>query len=98
MKEQYIKGTATKDINSLNEARYPQNKIYRKFYEEGIKRQEEIIKKRITELDALIASKKGQEKKRSEAEKTLKNDELKKLEDLYNKMESEKKRIKKLLK
>jgi hypothetical protein len=99
MKEQYIKGTATKDINSLSEARYPQNKIYRKFYEEGIKRQEEIIKKRIIELDGLIATTtKGAEKKRSEAEKKLKNDELKKLEDLYNKMESEKKRIKKLLK
>ena len=99
MKEQYIKGTATKDIKSLSEARYPQNKIYRKFYEEGIKRQEEIIKKRIIELDAIIAKPPTQaEKKRSDAEKKLKNDELKKLEDLYNKMESEKKRIKKLLK
>ena len=37
MKAGSIKGIATKDINSLIEPRYPQNKIYRDVYIEGLK-------------------------------------------------------------
>ena len=37
MREANIKGIATKDIKSLNEPRYPQNKIYRESYEKGLK-------------------------------------------------------------
>ena len=46
----------------------------------------------------IIDTKKGKKKKRAEAEKITKSDDLKKIEDLYNKMKSEKKRIKDLLK
>jgi hypothetical protein len=103
MRESNIKGIATKDtnsldINSLKEPRYPQNKIYREFYKKGLKNQEDIINKRIKELDDIIANKSGAKKTRAETEKTTKLDELKKIGDLYNKMESEKKRIKELLK
>ena len=98
MKEKYIKGIATKDINSLNEPKYPQNKVYRESYKKGLKNQEETINKRIVELDDIISKEKGNNKKRSEKEKTDKLAELKTIEDLYTKMKSEKKRIKDLLK
>jgi hypothetical protein len=103
MKESNIKGIATKDtnsldINSLKEPRYPQNKIYRKAYTEGLTKQEETIKKRIAELDAIISTTtKPGEKKRSEAEKTTKENDLTRIETLYNKLKQEKK-IKNLLK
>ena len=98
MKAGSIKGIATKDINSLIEPRYPQNKIYRESYKKGLKNQEETINKRIQELDDIIATKSGQKKTRAETEKITKSKDLKKIETLYNKMKSEKKRIKDLLK
>lgn len=99
MKPGSIKGIATKDINSLIEPRYPQNKIYRESYKKGLKNQEETINKRIQELDIIIiATKSARKKTRAETEKITKLNDLKKIEDLYNKMESEKKRIKDLLK
>ena len=98
MKEGSIKGIATRDINSLNEPRYPQNKMYREFYKKGLKNQEDTINKRIKELDDIIAKETGQKQARAETEKITKSNQLKKIGDLYNKMESEKKRIKDLLK
>jgi hypothetical protein len=98
MKAGSIKRIASRDINSLNEPRYPQNKIYRDFFKKGLKNQEETINERIKELDEIIDSKTGSKKTRAENEKTTKLDDLKKIEDLYNKMKSEKKRIKDLLK
>ena len=99
MKDASIKSIATRDINSLNEPRYPQNKIYRESYEKGLKNQEDIINKRIQELDEIIAKGSSSSKKaRAEAEKLTKSNDLTKIGDLYNKMKSEKKRIKKLLK
>jgi hypothetical protein len=98
MKEGSIKSIATRDINSLNEPRYPQNKIYRESYKKGLKNQEETINKRIQELDDIISTKTGTKKTRAETEKLTKSNDLKKIEDLYKKMESEKKRIKDLLK
>ena len=53
---------------------------------------------KIQELDNIINTKTGKPKTRAEAEKILKNDELKKIEELYKKLKEEKKRIKKLLK
>jgi hypothetical protein len=101
MKKGSIKGIATKDtkyINSLIEPRYPQNKIYRESYKKGLKNQEDIINKRIQELDDIIATKSGQRKTRAETEKIAKSNDLKKIEELIVKMKSEKKRIKNLLK
>jgi alpha-N-acetylglucosamine transferase len=98
MRESDIKGLGTKDIKALKEPKYPQNKIYRTAYVEGLGKHEETINKRIQELDVLIASSKGAQKTRAEAEKIVKNDELKKIEALFNKLKEEKKRIKKLLK
>ena len=98
MKDASIKSIATRDINSLIEPRYPQNKIYRDSYKKGLKNQEDIINKRIVELDDIISKEKGNNKKRSEKEKTDKLAELKTIEELYTKMKSEKKRIKDFLK
>ena len=98
MQEKSIKGIATKDINSLIEPRYPQNKIYRESYKKGLKNQEETINKRIQELDDIISTQTGKKKERAETEKITKSNDLKKIEDLSKKMESEKKRIKDLLK
>jgi hypothetical protein len=101
MKKSSIKGLGTKDtkdINSLIEPRYPQNKIYRESYKKGLKNQEETINRRIQELDDIISTKTGSKKTRAETEKLTKSNDLKKIGDLYNKMESEKKRIKNLLK
>ena len=98
MKDASIKSIATRDINSLNEPRYPQNKIYRESYEKGLKNQEDIINKRIQELDEIIDKSSSSKKTRAEAEKLTKSNDLTKIGDLYNKMKSEKKRIKKLLK
>jgi cell pole-organizing protein PopZ len=98
MKEKYIKGIATKDINSLNEPKYPQNKVYRESYKKGLKNQEETINKRIVELDDIIGKETGQKLARAELEKITKSNQLKKIGDLYTKMKSEKKRIKDLLK
>jgi hypothetical protein len=98
MKEGSIKSIATRDINSLNEPRYPQNKIYRESYKKGLKNQEDIINKRIQELDDIISTKTGTKKTRAETEKLTKSNDLTKIGDLYNKMKSEKKRIKELLK
>ena len=69
MKEKYIKGIATKDINSFKEPRYPQNKVYRESYKKGLKNQEETINKRIVELDDIIGKETGQQKQRAENEK-----------------------------
>ena len=98
MQEKSIKGIATKDIKSLIEPRYPQNKIYRESYKKGLKNQEETINKRIQELDIIIDTKTGSPKTRAETEKITKSNDLKKIEELIVKMESEKKRIKDLLK
>jgi hypothetical protein len=100
MKGGSIKGLGTKDVNALKEPRYPQNKIYRNAYTEGLTKQEDTIKKRIAELEAIISSTKTKsgEKKRSEAEKIVKENDLTKIETLYNKLKQEKKRIKNLLK
>ena len=101
MRDGDIKGLGTKhtkDINSLKEPRYPQNKTYRESYKKGLKNQEEEINKRIKELDDIIAKKSGAPQARAETEKITKSKQLKNLEDLYNKMKSEKKRIKDLLK
>jgi hypothetical protein len=98
MRKGDIKGLGTKDMKSLNEPRYPQNKIYRESYKIGLKNQEETINKRIVELDDIIGKETGQEKQIAENEKSDKLDEIKKIEDLYKKMKSEKKRIKDLLK
>ena len=98
MKEKYIKGIATKDINSLNEPKYPQNKLYRESYKKGLKNQEETINKRIVELDDIIGKETGAQKSRAELEKITKSNQLEQIGDLYTKMKSEKKRIKDLLK
>ena len=71
----WYKGLGTRDIKALKEAKYPQNKIYRTAYVEGLAKHEETINKRIQELDVLIASSKGVQKTRAEAEKIVKNDE-----------------------
>ena len=42
MKESSIKGIATKDINSLNDPKYPQNKIYRESYKKKVKKSKKI--------------------------------------------------------
>jgi hypothetical protein len=98
MKAGSIKGIATKDINSLIEPRYPQNKIYRESYKKGLKTQEDIINKRIKELDDIISTATGPQKGRAETEKTTKSDQLQKIEDLKLLLKTEKKRIKDLLK
>jgi hypothetical protein len=98
MREASIKGIATKDIKNLHEPRYPQNKAYREFYKKGLKNQEDIINKRIQELDEIIAKSTSTKKIRAETEKLTKSNDLTKIGDLYNKMKSEKKRIKELLK
>ena len=80
MRESDIKGLGTKDIKALKEPKYPQNKIYRTAYVEGLGKHEETINKRIQELDGIITnSKVAVQKTRAEAEKIVKNDELKKL-------------------
>ena len=95
MKGGSIKGLGTKDVNALKEPRYPQNKIYRNAYTEGLTKQEDTIKKRIAELEAIISSTKTKsgEKKRSEAEKIVKENDLTKIETLYNKLKQEKKEL-----
>ena len=98
MKEGNLKGLGTKDVKTLKEPRYPQNKVYEKAYTEGLSKQEESINKRIKELDEIIATKTGQPQARAETEKITRNNDLKKIEDLFNKLKQEKKRIKKLLK
>ena len=98
MKESNLKGIATKDVKASNEARYPQNKIYRDVYIEGLKRQENLVNKRVLELDDIIVNNTDGKKARAEGEKLNKLAELQKIEDLFTKMKSEKKRIKKLLK
>ena len=69
----------------------------KKAYTEGLSKQEESINKRIKELDDIIATKTGQQQARAETEKITRNNDLKKIEDLFNKLKQEKKRIKKLL-
>jgi len=98
MKEGNLKGLGTKDVKTLKEPRYPQNKVYTKAYTEGLSKQEESINKRIKELDDIIATKTGQPQARAETERITRNNDLKKIEDLFNKLKQEKKRIKKLLK
>ena len=98
MKEGNLKGLGTKDVKTLKEPRYPQNKVYTKAYTEGLSKQEESINKRIKELDEIIATKTGQPQARAETERITRNNDLKKIEDLFNKLKQEKKRIKKLLK
>ena len=98
MQEKSIKGIATRDINNLNETRYPQNDIYSESYKKGLKIQEEIINKRIKELDDIVSKETGKKQARAETEIITKTNQLKKIGDLYNKIKSEKKRIKDLLK
>jgi hypothetical protein len=93
-----IKGLGTKDVKALKDPRYPQNKIYITVYKEGLSIQQEAINKRITELDTIIATKTGNSKARAETERITRNDDLKKIEELNNKLRQEKKRIKKFLK
>jgi hypothetical protein len=93
-----IKGLGTKDVKALKDPRYPQNKIYRTVYKEGLSTHQEAINKRITELDTIIATKTGNSKARAETERITRNDDLKKIEELNNKLRQEKKRIKKFLK
>ena len=78
MKESAIKGLGTKDIKALKEPRYPQNKVYRTAYVEGLAKHEETINNRIQELDNTITTTTGRKQARAEAEKIAKNDKLKK--------------------
>ena len=57
-----------------------------------------MINKRMQELDIIIINQSGDKQKRAEAEIVTKISQLKQIEDLRNKVKSEKKRIKKLLK
>ena len=98
MKPQIIKQWGTKDSKSLKDPRYPQNKIYRESYLTAINKQEGEVKKRIDELDNIIATKTGNKQQRAELEKADKIKEITKLEDLQTLLKSEKKRIKDLLK
>ena len=98
MREGDIKGLGKKDIKALKEPRYPQNKVYRTAYIEGLKIHEDTINNRIQELDDIIATKTKGVKAKAEAEKIVKNNDLLKIVDLFNKLKEEKKRIKKLLK
>jgi hypothetical protein len=98
MRQSDIKRIATNDTKVLKDPKYPQNKIYRESYKKGLKNQEETINKRIQELDIIIDTKTGSPKTRAETEKITKSNDLKKIEELIVKMESEKKRIKDLLK
>ncbi len=82
MKETAIKGLGTKDIKGLKDPRYPQNKVYRTVYVEGLAKHEETINKRIQELDGIIATATRAPKGRAEREKNQKNDELKNIEAL----------------
>ena len=97
MREGDIKGLGKKDIKTLKEPRYPQNKVYRTAYIEGLKIHEDTINNRIQELDDIIATKTKGVKAKAEAEKIVKENDLLKIVDLFNKLK-EKKRIKKLLK
>jgi hypothetical protein len=97
MREGDIKGLGSKDVRAMKEPRYPQNKIYRKAYLEGLSKQEETNKERTVELDDIISTKTGGKKTRAEAEKMIKENDLTKIETLYNKLKQEKKRIKNLL-
>jgi hypothetical protein len=98
MKPQIIKQWGTKDSKSLKDPRYPQNKTYRESYLTAINKQESEVKKRIDELDNIIATKTGNKQQRAELEKADKIKEITKLEDLQTLLKSEKKRIKDLLK
>jgi hypothetical protein len=89
MKEGNLKGLGTKDVKTLKEPRYPQNKVYEKAYTEGLSKQEESINKRIKELDEIIATKTGQPQARAETERITRNNDLKKIEDLFNKLKQE---------
>ena len=79
MREGDIKGLGKKDIKALKEPRYPQNKVYRTAYIEGLKIHEDTINNRIQELDDVIATQTGGKKTRAEAEKIVKNNDLIKL-------------------
>ncbi len=93
-----IKGLGTKDVKALKEARYPQNKIYRNAYIEGLAKQEESINKRMKELNDIISTTTGSKQVKAETEIITRINDLKKIENLFNKLKEEKKRIKKLLK
>ena len=88
-----IKGLGIKDVKTLKEPRYPQNKIYRNAYIEGLSKQEESINKWIKELDEIIATKTGQPQARAETERITRNNDLKKIEDLFNKLKEEEKEL-----
>jgi hypothetical protein len=98
MKVGIIKQWGTKDSKALKEPRYPQNKTYRESYLTSINNQEDEVKKRIAELDNIIATKSDKKRQRAEIEKADKIKEITKLEDLQTLLKTEKKRIKKLLK
>ena len=98
MKPGIIKQWGTKDSKALKDPRYPQNKTYRESYLTAINKQEGEVKKRIDELDNIIATKTGNKQQRAELEKADKIKEITKLEDLQTLLKSEKKRIKDLLK
>jgi hypothetical protein len=98
MKPGIIKQWGTKDSNKLSTPRYPQNKIYRESYLNGLIKQKDEVKKRIDELDTIISTKSEKKVQRAEIEKADKIKEITKLEDLQQLMKDEKKRIKKILK
>ena len=93
MKEGNIKGLGTKDVKTLKDPRYPQNKVYEKAYIEGLSKQEKSINKRISELDNIIATKTGQQLAKAETERITRNNDLKKIENLFNKLKQEKKEL-----
>jgi hypothetical protein len=60
MKEGNIKGLGTKDVKTLKEPRYPQNKVYEKAFIDALSKQEDTLNKRIAEFDDIISKATGQ--------------------------------------
>ena len=93
MKPGIIKQWGTKDSNKLSTPRYPQNKIYRESYLNGLNKQKDEVKKRIDELDIIISTKSDKKIQRAEIEKADKIKEITKLEALQQLMKDEKKEL-----
>jgi hypothetical protein len=91
MKGGSIKGLGTKDVNTLKAPRYPQNKVYKIAYKEGLSKQEDTINKRIKELDDIITTTRGKAQTRAETEITTKTNQLKTIEELKLLLKTEKK-------
>ena len=68
MKEGNIKGLGTKNVKTLKELRYLQNKVYEKVYIDALSKQEDTVNKRIAELDDIISKARGQKQARAETE------------------------------